>query len=105
MFTSDALVPISLQAARALRFAAGHINVSVKNPIPDVVLLDALRTGAVLPEYDHHILAFFDETDTATIADLVISGAVTYGQLAAWADRLLPELHETRSWLDERRAF
>ena len=90
---------------RALALAARPINASTPRAIPGDVLLGALRTGCVPPGFEHHLFAFFDETDLATVADLVISGAVGYGQLAALADRLLRPGHATRAWLDARRAF
>ena len=90
---------------RALALAARHINASTPRAIPEDVLLGALQTGCVPPGFEHHLFAFFDETDLATVADLVISGAVGYGQLAALADRLLRPGHATRTWLDARRSF
>ncbi len=90
---------------RALALAARHINASTPHAISEDVLLGALRTGCVPPGFEHHLFAFFDETDLATVMDLVISGAVGYGQLAALADRLLRPGHATRTWLDARRSF
>ena len=89
---------------RALALAARHINASTPRAIPENVLLGALQTGCVPPGFEHHLFAF-DKTDLATVADLVISGAVGYGQLAALADRLLRPGHATRTWLDARRSF
>lgn len=89
----------------ALALAARHVNASTPHAIPEDALLGALQTGCVPTGFEHHLFAFFDETDPATLMDLVISGAVGYGQLAALADRLLRPGHATRTWLDDRRCF
>lgn len=89
--------------ARVVALVARHVNASTPVAIPDFVLLDALRTGVAPAGYEHHLFAVLDEADTATLADLTISGAVGYAQLAELARRLLHVGHPTRSWLDARR--
>ncbi len=89
---------------RALALAARHVNASTPLAISEEALLEALRTGEAPAGYEHHLFAAIDETHPATLADLVIAGGVTYDQLAALADRLLPPDHETRGWLDGRRS-
>ena len=89
--------------ARAVALAARHVNASTPEAIPDLALLGSLQTGLVPARDRHHLRALSDETDTATMADLVVSRAVTYGQLAILADELLPAGHDTRTWLDDRR--
>jgi hypothetical protein len=86
-----------------LSFAAGHINVSAADKIPSETLFAAIKGEPIDQKFDYHRWMFFDETDTATIADLVLGGEITFAELAATADRLLPESHDTRIWLDERR--
>ena len=90
---------------RALALAARHINALTPRAIPEDVLLGALRTGCVPPGFEHHLFAFFDETDLATVADLVISRAGGYGQVAALADRLLRSGHAIRTCLHAHRFF
>ncbi len=97
------LVELDEPQARAIALAARHVNPSTPVAIPDGVLLRALRTGVAPLGYEHHLFAVLAETDTATLADLAISDAVGYGQLAELAGRLLHEGHPTRSWLDGRR--
>lgn len=67
-------------------------------------LQHALRTGVVPPGYEHDLFAFLDETGTATLADLILGRVGSYAQFAALADRVLPEHHDTRTWLNERLA-
>ncbi len=62
----------------------------------------ALRTGVIPVGGEHALFAFFDEMHTISLADCVMGGVGTYAQFAALADRLLPEGHDTRTWLDER---
>ena len=65
-------------------------------------LLRIVRTGVIPPGYEHHLFIFLDETNIATFADFVISGVGTYAQFAALADRILPQNHDTRTWLNDR---
>ena len=102
MTLADALTP---GQARALALAARHVNASTRDAISEVALLGALQSGQVPTRYQHHLFAFFDETDTATMADLVVSRAVTFSQLAAIADKLLLVGHDTRTWLDDCRSI
>lgn len=90
---------------RALALAVRHVNASTPRAMPSDVLLESLQTGHVPPKFERHLHAFIDETHPATLMDLVISGAVNYGQLAVLADLMLPASHETRAWLDARRTF
>ena len=87
----------------ALAAAIRHVNVSTPLAIDEASLLRAIEVGDVPPGLGHHVHAFIDETDTATLSDIVTSGVATYGQLARLADRLLPDGHDTRRWLDGRR--
>lgn len=96
---------LSAHPSRALSLAVRHINASIPRPCSEAELLTWLRCGAAPADRAESLRAFFDETDTATLQDLVLSDAVTYAQLADLADRLLPAHHDTRQWLDERRAF
>lgn len=105
MSTPSLLASVTTDQARALALAVRHVNASTPMAISADALLRAVRTGQAPPGFEHHLFAFIDETDTATLADLVISGAATYGQLATLADRLLPKAHDTRAWLHERRAL
>lgn len=89
--------------ARALALAARHVNASTRTTMGESQLLDAIRARGAPPGLEPHLLAFIDETDRATLCDLVLSSVATYGQLAALADDLLPASHPTRRWLDERR--
>jgi len=90
---------------RALARAVRHVNVSTRTAISESSLLDAVWDGEFPQSLAHHIHAFIDETDTATLSDFVTSGLATYGQLARLADGLLPRGHDTRSWLDGCRDF
>ena len=92
-------------ARRALALAARHVNASIACPVSERELLDWIRAGAAPAGRQEELRAFVDETDTATLQDLVLSGAVSYADLAATADQLLPKNHETRRWLHERRRF
>lgn len=96
---------LSDQTRRALAFAARHVNASIARPINEAELLNWIRSGNAPADRQEHLRAFIGETDTATLQDLVISGAVRYGELATIADQLLPATHDTRKWLDDRRAF
>ena len=96
---------ISADQSRALALAARHVNASTPVAISESMLLSSLRTGQAPDGFEHHLFAFIDETHPATLADLVISKAVTYGQLAVLADRMLPPRHGTRVWLNDRRAL
>ena len=91
------------QTLRALSFAAGHINVSAANKAPPEALYAAIKGEDVDPRFKHHLWFFLDEADAATIADLVLGGEVSFAELSAAADRLLPASHDTRIWLNERR--
>lgn len=90
---------------RVLALTIRHVNVSTPAAIDAASLLRAIAGGEVSPALAHHVHAFIDETDTATLSDLVTSGLATYRQLARLADRLLPNGHDTRNWLDGRRDF
>lgn len=90
---------------RALALASRHVNASIGRPIHETELLHWLRSGSVPADRVEHVRSFIDETDTATLQDLVISGAVRYTELATIADQLLPATHDTWKWLDDRRAF
>lgn len=103
MAAGQAALEMDEAQARAVALAARHANASTPVAIPDGALLHALRTGVVPPGYEHHVFAVLDETDTATLADMAISGVVGYGGLADLAGRLLHEGHPTRAWLDGRR--
>lgn len=92
----------SADTLRALQFAVGHINVSVREQITSEDLFGYLKGRAVEPRHRHHFSAFFDETDTATISDLVLGGDISYCELSALSDRILPDGHPTREWLHER---
>lgn len=65
-------------------------------------LLRVVRTGVIPPGYEHNLFAFLDETNVATLADFIVGGVGTYAQFAALADRILPENHDTRTWLNGR---
>lgn len=93
------------ETLRALAIASRHVNASIARPIEESELLRWLRSGVIPADRREHVRAFIGETDTATLQDLVISGAVGYRNLAAIADRFLPATHDTRKWLDDRRAF
>jgi hypothetical protein len=103
MSVDPGMLELNGPQARALALATRHVNASTPVAIPEAVLLRALRTGIIPPGYKHHVFAVLDETDTATLADLVISGAVTFEQLAGLADQLLPFAHPSRVWLNGRR--
>ena len=90
---------------KPLAMIARHVNASTPSAVPEETLLGAFRTGEVPPAFTHHVRAALDETDQETMMDLVLSGAVSYGGLAALADRLLPENHGNRRWLDARRSL
>jgi hypothetical protein len=92
-------------ARRALALAARHVNASISRPVSEREILDWIRAGAAPADRQEELRAFVDETDTATLQDLVLSGAVSYADLATIADHLLPENHESRRWLHERRSF
>ena len=89
--------------SRALAAAIRHVNVSTPLAIDEASLLRAIEQDDIPSGFIHHVHAFIDETDTATLSDIVTSGLATYGQLARLADRLLPNGHDTRRWLDGRR--
>lgn len=89
-------------ARQALDFAIRHINASAHDPIEPDTLLSALRTEVVPQSCEHHVHAFFDETEIETMSDLVRGGALSYAVLARGARRWLPPAHNTRRWLDER---
>lgn len=87
---------------RALSLAAGHMNVSRNKKIAEADLLACLR-GKCLDGSSRRIIgAFLADTDLVTICDLVVSGVVTYKQLAEAAAIHLPLIHPTREWLDDR---
>jgi hypothetical protein len=87
---------------RALRLAAGHMNVSRNEKITEADLLACLR-GECLEGSSRRIIgAFLADTDLVTICDLVVSGVVTYRHLAEAAAIHLPLIHPTREWLDDR---
>ncbi len=89
--------------ARALALAVRHVNASTRVPITEAALRTVVVTGDIPHEFEHHVSAFIDETDRATLCDLVLSRATTYGKLASLADRLLPPEHTNRRWLHDRR--
>lgn len=99
----SATAPLSQKTLKALSFATGHINVSVTNKISPDILFAAIKGAAIDPKFRNCLWMFLDETDTAAIADLVLGGEVSFAELSAAADRLLPEHHDTRIWLNERR--
>lgn len=78
---------------RALAFAVRHINASNGRPVSEVELLGWIRSGTAPADQTEQPRVFIDETDTATLQDPVLSGSATYAELAALADRLLPEAH------------
>lgn len=96
---------LSEASLRALALATRHVNASIARPVTEAELLQWIRFGGVPADRLEHVRSFIDETDTATLQDLVLSGAVRYGDLARIADQLLPATHDTRKWLDDRRAF
>lgn len=101
-------VQVALQrpeVERALSFAVGHINVSSRHPVSAEELLCSLLCVDPYHADTAHVAAFFEDTDLATICDLVITGVISYKQLAEAAALHLPEDHETMRWLDERRDF
>lgn len=65
-------------------------------------LLRVVRTGVVPPGCEPRLFAFLDGTNVATLAYLITGGVGTYAEFAALADRILPENHDTRTWLNER---
>lgn len=89
---------------RALKLAAGHMNVSAATRISEAHLLACLQGRPEDGPSGNWVAAFLTESDLATICDLVVCGAVTYGQLATAAAVHLPALHPTRKWLDDRAA-
>lgn len=96
---------LSNECLRALALASRHVNASIARPFEEVDLLCWIRFGQIPTDRIEHVRSFIDETDTATLQDLVISGAVRYSDLAGLADQLLPATHDTRKWLDDRRFF
>lgn len=103
MATTDG--DLSNECLRALALASRHVNASIAHPIEEGDLLRWIRFGRIPTDRIEHVRSFIDETDTATLQDLVISGAVGYSDLAELADQLLPATHDTRKWLDDRRSF
>ncbi len=105
-YTTLRSAPPSIEDAeqtRALALAVRHVNASMRTPISEGELRTALITGEIKEQFENHLFAFIDETDRATLCDLVLSRATTYGRLAILADRKLPPKHPNRTWLDERR--
>lgn len=98
------LYTLSEAGNRALALAVRHVNASTLSPLGEQELLRLLRSGKVPSNRREQLRAFIDETDTATLQDLVLSRAATYDELSALAGRLLPVTHDTRRWLDERTA-
>lgn len=96
---------LSNESLRALALATCHVNASIARPFEEGELLRWIRSGHVPKDRLEHVRSFIDETDTATLQDLVISGAAGYSDLAKLADKLLPTTHDTRKWLDDRRFF
>lgn len=94
--------PTHKGALRALKLAAGHMNVSRNEKITEADLLACLQ-GECLDGSSHRIIgAFLADTDLATISDLIVNNVVTYQQLARAAAIHLPLTHPTREWLDDR---
>lgn len=91
--------------ARAIGLAIRHINASTKRAITEAELVLAVRSGNIPSGLEHHVFAFIDETDLATLCDIVISGSLSYTMLADIAEKLLPDVHPTREWLNERRGL
>jgi hypothetical protein len=92
------------ECMRALALATRHVNASIAYPFEEADLLNWIHSEIPADRLEH-VRSFIDETDTATLQDLVISGAVSYRELAELADKLLPATHDTRKWLNDRRTF
>ena len=91
---------LSAGTLRALRLAVGHLNVSIrKSIVAEQLWLEITDCPA---QIGPHIVAFLEETDLATIHDLVLGGDVDVSALKATAERLLPLGHQTRTSLDEQ---
>ena len=105
VYRGDAGSALPAGALRALRLGAGHLNVSTSARIEPHKLLEALTGKSAAGIQDERLHAFFDEIETETLTDLVLSGAITYRQLAKGAAAHLEANHETRRWLDERETF
>lgn len=92
-------------ASRPLALASRHVGVSLSTFLEDDDIQAWFRCGEWPYDVEPHLRALLDETDTATLLDLVIAGGASYASLARCADQLLPDGHDTRRWLDDRRAF
>lgn len=92
-------------ARRALQLAAGHLNVSALHTFTPQELLKSLQDQNTIGIADPRLYAFFNEIDTETLTDLVLSEAITYQELADGAALHLHDGHETLRWLDDRKAF
>lgn len=96
---------LSPSALRALRLASGHLNASSGDRIEPHELLEALTGKSADGIHDKRLHAFFDEVETETLTDLVLSGVIAYQQLAKGAAAHLHSNHETRRWLNDRATF
>jgi len=95
----------SKDSGRAIRLAARHLNASIESPIGEEELRHWLTAYRGAPSDTAHLQALLDEASPELLLDLVLEGGATYACLAALADRLLPQDHPNRKWLDERRSF
>ena len=89
----------------ALAIPVRHINASARDPISEETLLTALTGDDLPPRWEHHIRAFFDETDLISLGNLVRSRVITYERLARRARHLLPPRHPTLQWLEARASL
>jgi len=89
----------------AIPLAVRHLNASVKRPIGEDEVRQWLNAPLANPAHDGHLRALLDEAAPELLLDLVLEREATYAGLASLADRLLPQDHPNRIWLDERRFF
>jgi len=89
----------------AIPMAVRHLNASVEEPIREDEVRHWLSESQVSPAHDGHLRSLLDEAAPELLLDLVLEREATYAGLAALADRLLPQDHPNRIWLDERRSF
>lgn len=89
----------------SLRFAVRHLNASLPDKITEEELLGSLLSIEPYAPDRLYIGEFLNEIDLETLSDLVTAGGVSYAELAHAASLHLPFDHETRRWIDDRKAI
>lgn len=106
--TADHLIEQALNrpgVRTSLRFAVRHLNASLPDKVTEKELLGSLLSIEPYSPDRLYVGEFLNEADLETLSDLATSGGVSYEALAHAASLHLSSDHETRRWLDDRKAI